>query len=114
MLCCGMRGEAAIEEDFAFHRAIATNAPAPWRVTTRPSARNAATASRTTVRLTPIAATISCSVGNFAPGSSLALTIWLAIRSAISRVRLRGGATGRSAGKASLGLGRSGLDTYQV
>ena len=32
-----------------------TNAPSPWRVVTSPSARNAATASRTTVRLTPVA-----------------------------------------------------------
>jgi hypothetical protein len=30
-----------------------TKAPEPWRVVTRPSARSAATASRTTVRLTP-------------------------------------------------------------
>ena len=32
----------------------ATKAPTPWRVTTSPSARSAATASRTTVRLTPV------------------------------------------------------------
>ena len=39
------------------------------------------TASRTTVRLTPVAAIISCSVGSRAPGASLPLVI-----SAVTRV----------------------------
>ena len=45
-----------------------TNAPDPCRVVTRPSARRAATASRTTVRLTPMACMSFCSVGSRAPG----------------------------------------------
>ena len=48
-----------------------TNAPTPCRVTTSPSARKAATASRTTVRLTPVAAISSCSVGRREPGGIL-------------------------------------------
>ena len=53
----------------------ATNAPDPWRVVTRPSARSAATASRTTVRLTPMAIISSCSVGSRAPGANRPLRI---------------------------------------
>lgn len=48
----------------------ATNDPMPWRVATSPSARKAATASRITVRLTPVASIISCSVGSRVPGSN--------------------------------------------
>ena len=55
----------------------ATKAPEPWRVVTRPSARSAATASRTTVRLTPMASISSCSVGRRAPGASRPLRISL-------------------------------------
>src|SRR5690348_767848 len=58
----------------------ATKAPTPWRVTTSRSARKAATASRMTVRETPVAAIISCSVGRRAPGASLPL-----VMSAVSR-----------------------------
>src|SRR5262249_58414768 len=63
-------------------------------VTTRRSARNAATASRMTVRLTPVAAIISCSVGKRAPGESFPLVmsaVSLATNSAVSR---RGASTG--------------------
>ena len=52
-----------------------TKAPTPWRVITRPSARSAATASRTTVRLTRAARVSACSVGRRAPGASRPLLI---------------------------------------
>src|SRR6185369_13584802 len=58
------------------------------------SARNAATASRMTVRLTPVAAIISCSVGKRAPGESFPLVmsaVSLATSSAVSR---RGASSG--------------------
>src|SRR6185369_16668688 len=73
---------------------LATNAPTPCRVTTNRSARNAATASRMTVRLTPVAAIISCSVGKRAPGESFPLVmsaVSLATSSAVSR---RGASSG--------------------
>ena len=54
-----------------------TNAPTPWRVTTSPSARSAATASRTTVRLTRAARVSACSVGSLAPGARRPLLISL-------------------------------------
>jgi hypothetical protein len=60
---------------------------------TKPSARSAATASRTTVRLTPVAAIISCSVGSRAPGASLPLIMSADRRDANSWVSPR--ATGR-------------------
>ena len=43
---------------------LATKAPSPCRVVISPLARSEASASRTTVRLTPVALTISCSVGS--------------------------------------------------
>jgi hypothetical protein len=67
----------------------ATNAPDPCRVVTSPSARSAATASRTTVRLTPMAVISACSVGRRAPGANLPLRICPARRSTTSSVRLR-------------------------
>src|SRR5499427_9265792 len=74
----------------------ATNAPTPWRVMTSPSARSAATASRITVRLTPVAAIISCSVGNREPGGSLPLVISAVRRATSSAVRRRGASSGCS------------------
>ena len=53
----------------------ATKAPTPCRVITSPSARSAATASRITVRLTPVAAIIACSVGSRDPGGNLPLVM---------------------------------------
>ena len=70
---------------------LATNAPSPCRVVTSPSARNAATASRTTVRLTPVSADNSCSVGSREPGGSRPLRISAASRWASSCVRLSPG-----------------------
>src|SRR5215469_535007 len=70
-----------------------------------------------TVRLTPIAATISCSVGSFAPGGSRAVAISSAIRSAISRVNRVGGGTGRSIPPWELRLGKRGprhLSCYHI
>ena len=52
--------------------AAETNAPTPCRVTTSPSARSAATASRTTVRLTRAARDSSSSVGRRAPARQAA------------------------------------------
>ena len=71
-----------------------TNAPTPWRVTTSPSARSAATASRTTVRLTPVAAIISCSVGRREPGGNLPLVMSAVRRATSSPVSERGAASG--------------------
>ncbi len=71
-----------------------TNAPTPWRVTTSPSARSAATASRTTVRLTPVAAIISCSVGRREPGGSFPLVMSAMSRVISSPVSERGAASG--------------------
>ena len=87
----------------------ATNAPEPWRVVTSPSARKAATASRTTVRLTRMACISFCSVGSLAPGVSLPLRISLAIRSTISSVRLRVGRRGRKKAGLSAGGDRTTL-----
>jgi hypothetical protein len=69
---------------------------APCRITTRRSARSAATASRITVRLTPVAAIISCSVGNREPGGSLPLMISAVRRATNSAVRRRGASSGCS------------------
>jgi hypothetical protein len=67
------------------------------------------------VRLTPIAAAISCSVGNFAPGANLAPAMCAAIRSAISRLKFRGGATGCRTRPESLCFGTVwGSTIYQV
>src|SRR5579871_3756413 len=63
---------------------------------TRPRARSAATASRTTVRLTPMPFIISVSDGNFAPTGSFPDMIWSARRSTTSELRLLGAPTGRS------------------
>ena len=63
-------------------------------MTTRPSARNAATASRTTVRLTPVAAIISCSVGSREPGGSLPLVMSAVSRATSSWVSERGADSG--------------------
>jgi hypothetical protein len=71
-----------------------TNAPTPCRVITRPSARRCATASRTTVRLTPVAAIISCSVGSRDPGASLPLVMSEASRVKSCCVKLRGADSG--------------------
>jgi hypothetical protein len=62
----------------------------------RRSARSAATASRITVRLTPVAAIISCSVGNREPGGSLPLVISAVRRATNSAVRRRGASSGCS------------------
>ena len=72
----------------------ATKAPTPWRVMTSPSARRCATASRTTVRLTPVAAIISCSVGSRDPGASLPPVISAASRVNSCCVKLRGADSG--------------------
>jgi len=45
-----------------------TKAPSPCRASTMPSARSWATASRTTLRLTPNVSASCCSVGSRAPG----------------------------------------------
>ena len=74
----------------------ATKAPTPCRVSTSRSAFRAATASRTTVRLTPVAAIISCSVGSCEPGGSLPLTISAVRRATSSPVSPRGGSSGRN------------------
>src|SRR5262245_45084904 len=71
-----------------------TKAPTPCRVTTSPSARKAATASRTTVRLTPVAAINSCSVGNRDPGGILPLVMSSVRRATSSPVNDRGAASG--------------------
>ncbi|SOZ17671.1 conserved exported hypothetical protein [Cupriavidus taiwanensis] len=47
-----------------------TKVPIPWRVSTRPLACSRDSASRTTVRLTPMVAMISDSVGSLSPGLS--------------------------------------------
>src|ERR1700716_2470916 len=62
---------------------------------TSPSARNAATASRTTVRLTPVAAIISCSVGKRDPGGILPLVMSSVSRTTNSPVKDRGADSGR-------------------
>ncbi len=49
---------------------LATNAPTPWRVSTSPSLRSCAIASRTTDRLTPSVFASTCSVGRRSPGFS--------------------------------------------
>ncbi len=74
----------------------ATKVPTPWRVTTSLSARSAATASRITVRLTPVAAIISCSVGRREPGGNLPLVMSAVSRATISAVSPRGALSGRS------------------
>ena len=71
-----------------------TKAPTPCRVTTRPSARKAATASRTTVRLTPVAAIISCSVGRREPGGILPLVMSSVSRATSSPLKERGAVSG--------------------
>jgi hypothetical protein len=85
-----------------------TNAPTPCRVTTSPSARSAATASRTTVRLTPVAAINACSVGNWEPAAILPLVISSVSRATSSPVKDRGAGSGRIVDK--LGLDRLRLD----
>ena len=65
----------------------------------QPLGSQAATASRTTVRLTPIAATISCSVGSCAPGGSLPLMISAVSRSTDSPGRPRCGSSGRNSAR---------------
>jgi hypothetical protein len=72
-----------------------TNAPTPWRVMTRPSARSAATASRTTVRLTRAARVSASSVGRREPGASRPLLICSASCSNRPRDSLRAEARGR-------------------
>src|SRR6476660_2439606 len=67
-----------------------TKAPTPWRVNTKPSARSAATASRTTVRLTPVAAINSCSVGNRDPGGIFPLVMSSVRRAPSSLAKARG------------------------
>ena len=79
-----------------------TKAPTPWRVTTRPSARNAATASRTTVRLTPVAAINSCSVGKREPGAILPLVMFSASRVTSSPVNERGTQSARAVAQAGV------------
>jgi hypothetical protein len=71
-------------------------------VTTSPSARSAATASRTTVRLTPVAAISSCSVGNREPGAILPLVMSSASRATSSPVKERGAGSGRVVDKPAL------------
>jgi hypothetical protein len=80
----------------------ATKAPTPWRVTTRPSDRNAATASRTTVRLTPVAAIISCSVGSLVPGASRPCVMSAVTRSINSCASRRGAVSGLNPDKPSV------------
>src|SRR3984957_8466002 len=63
---------------------------------TSPRARSAATASRTTVRLTPMPLIISCSEGSFAPAGNFPETICSAKRSTTSALRLLGVVSGRS------------------
>src|SRR5437016_12573884 len=63
---------------------------------TRPRARSAATASRTTVRLTPMPVIISCSEGSLAPAASSPEMICSASRSVTSSLRLRDGPSGAS------------------
>ena len=92
----------------------ATKAPEPWRVVTRPSARKAATASRTTVRLTPMAFINSCSVGRRAPGSSRPLRISSAMRATTSSVRLRAGRSGRNRASLSAPWEAARLDGRRV
>src|SRR5919204_3160082 len=93
-----------------------TKAPTPWRVITRPSARSAATASRTTVRLTPVAAINSCSVGNRDPGGILPLVISSVRRATISLAKERGADSGWITDKLALlmpltpGSGQSSYD----
>ena len=58
------------------------------------SARKAATASRTTVRLTPVAAINSCSVGNRDPGGILPLVMSSVRRATSSPVNERGAGSG--------------------
>src|SRR5215471_2250270 len=71
-----------------------TKAPTPWRVITSPSARKAATASRTTVRLTPVAAINSCSVGRRDPGGILPLVMSSVRRATSSLAKERGADSG--------------------
>src|SRR6185312_9690045 len=69
---------------------------------------NAATASRTTVRLTPVAAIISCSVGSCEPGASLPLVMSAVSRATSSAVSRRGALSGCSSARffgARLGKG---------
>jgi hypothetical protein len=63
-------------------------------VITNPSARSAATASRTTVRLTRAARVSSCSVGRRVPGASRPLLICSASCSNRPRESLRAAASG--------------------
>ena len=71
-----------------------TKAPTPCLVTTSPSARSAATASRTTVRLTPVAAMSSCSVGSCEPGGIFPLVMSAVSRAMSSCASERGGDNG--------------------
>src|SRR6202035_28541 len=76
----------------------ATKAPTPCRTTTRPSARRHATASRTTVRLTPVAAIISFSVGSFEPGGRRPPVMSAPMRATNCSVSPRGATSGRNVG----------------
>ena len=76
---------------------LATKAPTPWRVTTSPSARSAATASRTTVRLTPIAPSSPARSADARRGRACRRQSRPTGARPASRVRLRGGGSGRSA-----------------
>ena len=74
---------------------VATNAPAP--AASRPDPRRGARRPplRTTVRLTPMAATIACSVGRRAPGGNCRSGSSSARRSASHAAGSGGGTTGR-------------------
>ncbi len=79
-----------------------TKVPMPWRVSTRPLACSRDSASRTTVRLTPIDAMISDSVGSLLPGLSWPWRISspraCTTSSASVRPRRRSGACGAGTG----------------
>ena len=80
-------------------------------MTTSPSARNAATASRTTVRLTPVAAISSCSVGRREPGGILPPVMSAVSRATSSWASDRDGDSGAMTDNFSAAGLLSALDT---
>jgi len=73
-----------------------TKAPTPVGLPPRPLCAQCGHASRTTVRLTPVAAISSCSVGRRAPGGMFPLVISAVSRVISSCASDRGGGSGRA------------------
>ncbi len=91
-----------------------TKTPTPCRVMTSPSARSAEIASRTTVRLTPVALISTCSVGSREPGANFPLSISNVSRFTKPEVRLGAGARGLSKGDGSGMVKVHGIRCYHM